>query len=51
MFMLGGLQIRALKIFVEKPIPTIWLYDVLAKTGVQKLAFENAIMLVVMQGL
>lgn len=27
----------------EKPLSTIWLYDVLRKGGVKKLAFENAI--------
>ena len=43
MFMLGNLQIRILKILAQKPLSTIWLYDVLTKEGVKKLAFENAI--------
>jgi len=41
--MLGDLQIRILKMLAEKPLSTIWLYDVLTKEGVKKLAFENAI--------
>ena len=43
MFMLGDLQIKILEMVAEKPLSTIWLYDVLRKEGVKKLAFENAI--------
>jgi DNA-binding MarR family transcriptional regulator len=43
MFMLGDLEIRVLKRLSEKPISSIWLYDTLTKSGVKKLAFENAI--------
>jgi hypothetical protein len=42
MFVLGNLQIRILKMLARKPLSTIWLYSVLAKEGVKKLAFENA---------
>jgi len=43
MFMLGDLEIKILKTLSEKPVSTIWLYDVLTKNGVKKVAFENAI--------
>jgi hypothetical protein len=43
MFMLGDLEIRILKRLSDKPISTIWLYDVLTKNSVKKVAFENAI--------
>jgi len=43
MFMLGDLESRVLKTLSEKPISSIWLYETLTKSGVKKLAFENAI--------